>query len=291
MPKSNEQIRREYNAKSLPSQLGIAADDLVRIAVGGLSGGMVDQALGGDNVERTREARVRAGITGDVANVGGMALGLKGGGAAIKSTVGAARAAPTAMSLVPKAGLPTALRYLTGTAGPGLVPAASRAVTLKGAGKLAGLAGLLGLSIAGRQDDTPAVAVKPAAPAQAKTVATKAPAAAERGPTPFERQLAFVDSMFRGPLTLREAQAASGMLPAPPKPQTDKDAAFGDTAAISRAIFQNDINNAIEKGKTDPAAGQELTAKALEQRFARQAALFGTNPMNLAYATQPQSDE
>lgn len=101
---------------------------------------------------------------------------------------------------------------------------------------------------------------------------------------PQERMSAFLDTMLRGPLTLREAQAASNMLPAPAKPRTASDVVLGETAKLSQQIYADQIAQATEMAKTDPDAARDATARATDAYFARQAGLVGFNPLQLAQA-------
>lgn len=298
MPKTNDEIRRSYGALPWYKQVGVAAADIANIAGNGVTFGQgnrfADWVLGnkpGTAANLHHEATVRAGLAGDVANVGSMLLGGRGVLAAGQKAVGAVRAAPAAVQLAKTAGPGTAARYMLGTAGPGIVPAAKLAAPkLSTIAKGTGIAALLGLSASGRQDATPAQAVEqPKALAKAPTIAAVAKDA-DRTPTPQERQLAFVDSLFRGPLTMREAQMATGMLPAAGKPRSSKDIVTGDAAALSQAIFQNDIANAEKLAESDPEGARALTAKAMEAEFSRRAGLAGLNPMNLAQASMMQGD-
>ena len=274
MPKTNAQIQQEYNALPWLSQMGVAADDMIRIAGSAVSGGLADQLDGPDGADRTHEARVRAGIAGDIANVGGMVAGLKGAGAVAKGAVSAARAAPTALSLAKTAGLGTAARYLTGTAGPGLVPAAGR-ITLATAGKLAGLAGLLGLSIAGRQDATPAAPAKSPQPVQQ---ALKQGREAAPAVTPYERQLAVLDMILKSPnMSMADLRDVTGMLPARPKPPSSGDVAIGQAALRADALYKQQVANAL--ANTDPELGAKALEKAKAADFNRWATLAGRNPL------------
>lgn len=103
---------------------------------------------------------------------------------------------------------------------------------------------------------------------------------AQRQPTPQERMLAYVDTLLRGPVTLREAQAAAGMIPAPTKPVSAKDKIAASAANIADTQFQLDLaaTQKMQAGEEQDAA----RAKAADAYFRRQAALLGVNPMQLA---------
>lgn len=109
-----------------------------------------------------------------------------------------------------------------------------------------------------------------------------APAAAKT--TPQEKQLAFLDNVFGGALTLNQATAATAMLPAAGKPQSAKDKLYGDAAAISQQIFANQVKQAEALAGADPAAAKDAVAKATDEYFKRQGGLLGFNPMNLQMA-------
>lgn len=65
-------VQAEYDAMPWYSQLGTAADDLVRIGADGISFGGLDTLLGPEAKKLTDEARIRAGWAGTAADVGGM---------------------------------------------------------------------------------------------------------------------------------------------------------------------------------------------------------------------------
>jgi len=299
MPKTNEQIHAEYAALPWYSKLGTAAADIFSIGgnsltFGGTNAvaralvrhqtGLPDSVVGPAQDEVMHESRVRAGLAGDAMNVGGMLYGGRGVLAAGKAGLNAVRAAPTVATLARTAGPGTALRYVTGTAGPGLVPVAARALPSLGTiGKAAGLATLLGLSISGRQDATPAA---PVATPQ-KAAAPKAQVAAPMELSPQDRQLAALDTILRSPnKTLSDLTAVTGMLPRPKQTST-KDALVGQTAQLSQAIFQAQVSDATKlhaEGKITEDEAKAMNAKALEAHFQRQAGIVGLNPLNLVQA-------
>lgn len=286
-PKSNAQIQQEYAALPFLNQLGVAGRDLVRVGESGLTGGLLDRAMGPDQVEETRQAAVRAGLAGDVANVAGMVTGLKGAGAVAKGVVGAARALPTALSLVPTAGIGTAARYLTGTAGPGVVPVAAP-IAASTLGKGAGVLGLLGLAASQRQDATNATPVAPAAPAVAAAPANAAQAAAALAqPSPQEQALAAAGALLQGPVSYRQFAAVANALPniaASTFKQTNKDKAVGIANSIADQTFQNESAAAMALG-TD-AARQTALAKARDNYLASLRQNSGANPLQQALGAQ-----
>ena len=281
----------------MSNALGRAArafGDTINIGVNAATGGLFNRGIGylmgasPDQVDAIN-ARMRAntGVGGDLASGIGQVYGfgkLMGAG---RATIGAVRAAPQAAALVPTAGIGTAARFLTGRAGPGLVPVvAATAPKASTVAKAAGAAGLIGLNLAAGRDGTvtpaPAPAAAPERPVEAALAAGRTLPAEI---TPYERQLAALNAIFKSPnATLSDLQSATGMLPARPKPPTAKDNVLSETAALSQAIFQNDIKNAEELAKTDPEGARALTAKAMEAEFQRRAGLVGLNPMNIAQA-------
>lgn len=263
MPRTNQEIQQEYAGKGALAKLGIAADDIVRIAASGLTGGLIDDVLGGGNSERTREARVRAGLAGDVANVGGMVAGLKGAG-----------------------GLVRAVRSI-----PRPAVALTRGAMAKGAGVL----GLLGLSVAGRQEDTAPAAVSNGRPdntplAKSLQVARDATLNARdwaanipEAPTPAERATAVADAILSRPHTLREAQAAVGLLPAPSK-QTAKDRVFATYSSIADSLFAEQLAQASKI--SDPQKAAEAKSAATREYLRNVGAALGSSPAAMLTAEQ-----
>lgn len=300
MAKSNDEIRREYAARSIPGQIGQAALDIANIGGNALAFGLPNRiaetvmgAPSGAADEVTRQARVRAGLAGDVANVAGM---VRGGGLALggaKNVVSAVRAAPVAATLARTAGLPTAARYLTGTAGAGLVPAAAKAGAKATAGTLAkgaGVLGLLGLSVAGRQEAGDASAVR--APA-AKSAAAATPKPAKReitiaDATAQDRAMAFLNNVLSKPLTLGEYERAAGTLPVVASVGTKQpriaDVAGQRALEQSQILFQNEIDQATKLAETDPIGARALVAQSLQDQYARESALAGVNNQSEALA-------
>lgn len=266
MAKTNAQINAEFSAKSPLEKLGIAGSDIVRIAASGLTGGLVDTVAGGDNVERTREARVRAGLAGDAVNVGGMVLGLKGAGAALRGGYNAVRALPVA--------------------------ATSPAALAKGAGVLA----LLGTSVAGRQEDTPAA--KPA-PATTKAAVDKSLASGSQAEaakvTPQDRALQAIDAILSRPHSLNEFTAATNALPgvaAVSTKQSSRDKIFGAVASLSDTLYAAELANAE---KLTGEARDAAVLKATENYKNNLLAPLGVDPTKQAlaaiYAQQAQAQE
>lgn len=298
---SNEQIRRDYAAQPWYSQLGTATTDMIKIAANGLTGNLVNRvsekiagAPSGAADEVLRQAKVRAGLAGDVAQVAGTVLGLKGLGGAAGGVKAAVRVAPTAMSVAKAAGPLTAAKLLINRAGPGLVAlpeAMSGMAKAKGAAKLAGLAGLLGLSMSGRQEDAAAPAVAPPEPA-AEPAAAEAPL---RLPTPQERQLAELDMILRSPNhTMSDLKAVTGMLPAPLKPPTIPQAELGKSMELSQALYAAQVKAAqddLTAGSIDEATARAQVGKALEAHLNRRAMFSGNNPLNLAQAQMFSQDD
>jgi hypothetical protein len=294
MPKSVEQIRKEYAEQGILSKIGTAAADIANIggnAVGfGLPNRFAEWAMGAESGaadERTREARIRAGLAGDVTNVAGQVYSLVRGAGAAKSTIGAVRAAPTAVAVGKSAGPVQAAKFLLNKAGPGVVPAAaplSKAALAKGAGLL----GLIGLTVAGRPGDEEPVAARPAAAAARAAAATPE---AEAVITPQDRQLAFVDTLLRGPVTLREAQAATSMLPAPAKAQTNKDKLYGATDELAQSIFASQVAGARELAATDPVGAKAIVEKATDEYYKRRIAILGVDPGKLELANLLNAEE
>jgi hypothetical protein len=146
--------------------------------------------------------------------------------------------------------------------------------------------GLIGNPKGGKK--APVQATPAPAPARARQPVEESLAigrTAEPVITPHDRQLAFLDTVFRGPLTMREAAAYSQMLPQQAsKAPTAKDTVLGETAKLSQAIYQNAIDQATELAKTDPEGARAITEKATAEYFNRQAGLVGFNPVQLAQA-------
>lgn len=298
-----------------------AFGDTINIGVNSATGGLFNRGIGalmgasGEQVDRMNQGmRQRTGVSGDLAAGIGSLYGLgkvtRAGGAVI----GAARAAPTAAALVPTAGISTAARFLVGRAGPGLVPvvaatAPKASTVLKAA---AGL-GIVGSSLADGMSSrvTPAASttgVGPqgkytpeqlaareayiANPVESSLAAGRAATAAL---TPYDRQLAALDTIFKSPnATLTDLQAATGMLPAPPRARTAKDTAFGQTAELSRQIYESQIASiAAQKdaGEITDAQAQLATKQAMEAEFQRQSGMQGLNPMNMMQAQMMTPDE
>jgi hypothetical protein len=70
-PRDPKVVQAEYDKMPWYSQLGTAADDLVRIGASGISFGGIDRLLGPEQQKLTEEARMRAGWAGTAADVGG----------------------------------------------------------------------------------------------------------------------------------------------------------------------------------------------------------------------------
>lgn len=302
MRKSEQQILKEYNSKGALERLGIQLRDNVAILGNGLSFGLANRVAQGvtgasdealENYER--EQRIRTGLMGDVANVAGMLVGGKGVLSAGRGAIKAARAAPTAARLATTAGPATAARYLTGRAGPGLVPVAapvSRAAMGKGAlGALGGL-GLVGYSAAGRMDDTPtgAPAAEPAVVTEAVDQALAQPAG-DTKITAQDRAMDAINAILARPHTMREFQAATAALPgvaaSTAGKQSDKDKVFGTAMGISEALYQYELEQIAQK-LTGDAKDQAVLA-ATEKYRRNLLETVGADPLKQAVAEAAQA--
>lgn len=290
------------------SRAARAFGDTINVGVNALTGGYFNKGIGalvGASADQVAQAdkvrRDQLGLTGDIAHgIGNAALigrGLKVAGAGLS----AAKALPTAVTLARTAGPATALRFVTGRAGPGLVPVGGGTAlrpTLKGTAATLAATAPVAASVIGGMDST----VTPQGSKSAAwkddpnhidltnpvNVALMAGRAAPVAITPQERQLSALDTILRSPkATLSDLQAVTAMMPAPARRQTDKDAAFGQTAKLSRAIFDNQIASIgaqKDLGEITAEQAQAMTAKAMNEEFQRQAGMQGFNPMNLLQA-------
>jgi hypothetical protein len=102
-PRSEQELQKEYDASPWYSQLGQSADDMVRLAASGISFGQLDKWLGPEEAKKTAEARTRAGLAGDVAEIGGSVMSPVTQGVSVLGNV-AARAAPGLLSRMGIAG-------------------------------------------------------------------------------------------------------------------------------------------------------------------------------------------
>lgn len=103
-------------------------------------------------------------------------------------------------------------------------------------------------------------------------------------PTPQERALAFVDTVLRGPVTMREAQAVSGMLPAPAKPQTAKDTLFGQYGSALDSAYRMQIasiQSQLTEGKTDDAGARKAAESASKEYLQMLGGVLGANGLML----------
>jgi hypothetical protein len=64
-------MQAEYDAKPWYAKAGIAADDIMRIGAEGMTRGGLDKVLGPEEQAKTQAAHERAGLAGDVAQIGG----------------------------------------------------------------------------------------------------------------------------------------------------------------------------------------------------------------------------
>lgn len=126
--------------------------------------------------------------------------------------------------------------------------------------------------------------VEQPAPAQAVAAALDAGRTADQPFTPQERMLAYLDTVLQGPVSLRQAQAVSGMLPAPAKVPTIRDQELGRTAQLSRDVFADTIGRLQAQFQNKEITEKQLreaTGKATDAYFRRNAGLVGLNPNNL----------
>ena len=92
-------------------------------------------------------------------------------------------------------------------------------------------------------------------------------------------------SILSGPVTLREAQAAVGMIPKKPGPLSPKDTALSEYNKIADSLYQQQITQAAELAKSDKEAGIKAQEAATKQYLlSRGAALQGALPTNLSLA-------
>lgn len=114
----------------------------------------------------------------------------------------------------------------------------------------------------------------------------------EKKLTPQEKQLAYLDSVFGGALTLNQAAAATSMLPASPKPRSEKDITQGLMRETSQAVFADAVKQATALEGVDPEGAKLLVEKAREDYFQRLASTMGFNPLNLGMAQMlPDGEE
>ena len=132
-----------FNALPWPQRLGTAADDIVRLMANGASFGYADKLAGlasgeGTQAERAKSqaAHDRAGVAGDVAEIGGGAL----------PALGAYRAGITAANLVPK-GITGVAGLLGRTAGAAIDGGAYGAISASGHDQDVGHGALTGAAI------------------------------------------------------------------------------------------------------------------------------------------------
>lgn len=123
------------------------------------------------------------------------------------------------------------------------------------------------------------VALPQARPAAPKAVILPGTAA---DLTPAERQAAFVDSLFRHPLTLEQATAATGIMQKPDKQRTYKDSIIPDLVNQSTELYKEAVAQAT--AEPDTAKAQEMLTQARKDHFNRVLPLAGGNPLNVASA-------
>lgn len=98
--------------------------------------------------------------------------------------------------------------------------------------------------------------------------------------TPQDRLLAYVDNILRGPATIREVQAAAGLIPQQGKPPSGRDQAVGTASSIADATYTAEL----QKAQTidDQATQDAEIQKATDRYFNRVATLSGANVGNLS---------
>lgn len=108
----------------------------------------------------------------------------------------------------------------------------------------------------------------------------------KRALSPQEQAAAFVASQFDGPLSIGEAAALTGMLPAPAKPQTDRDKAYGVASQIAGAQYQSTLAQAAKTFGTDTPEYRDAYDKATTDYFNRQAGILQFDPLKFGIASQ-----
>ena len=130
----------------------------------------------------------------------------------------------------------------------------------------------------------------PAVAAQSGAVTPVAdPRTVDLTPTvnPQAGQLAFLDALFRRPLTLHQAQVATGLIPAPMKPPTPVDQAKAQNATIADGLFQNavtQLQQQLASGAITKEQQSEAMQKATDDYFRKRVAAVGGNPYNISLA-------
>lgn len=221
-------------------------------------------------------AQVRA--ASPVADTASKVIGVVGGGgiarAALPAAISAGRVALTA---APTIGTRAAALGATSPSYAGTIArvAAPAAAALG-----------LGAFLNNGESAIPAAAAEPKTAAAAGESALAAGRAAPESITPQEAlasRLGVILGSNRA--TMSDLQTAGALVPATIKGQpTQKDQVVGQTAALSQAIFANQVAQANELSKTDPAGAKAVVAKATADYFQRNAGLVGLNPANLAMA-------
>lgn len=107
--------------------------------------------------------------------------------------------------------------------------------------------------------------------------------------TPSDRISAAVDTILRGPFTMRGLATAASALPAPVRPLTPRDNLIAETAAVSKSIADTAIRDAQARaasGEITSEQAQRAVAGALTNWQNRSLALAGANPFQIAQAQQ-----
>jgi hypothetical protein len=142
----------------------------------------------------------------------------------------------------------------------------------------------------------PAVSRAVAGTAAKAATGTAAKAAAKPAVTPakeldmYERQARFVGGLFSGGLSMREAQAASGMMPR--RAVLDpKDHATAVATELTQAQYAQRIASAERLKESDPDAAVAERDSATKELLDRMLLLSGANPANMALAQLPGMEE
>jgi hypothetical protein len=288
---TNAQITAAHDALPWYSRWGQNLQDLAAIGGNALSFGganKVAQMVTGASDQRVADyehaQRVRAGLLGDAAQAVGTVYG---GGIALKAGKEALAGVRAAVPLS-KVGIAKGM----------VAEAMPSGITKMGAAKVAGALGLAGLSYAGRQDPTVNPMVPPTvAPAAVDPVTASLAAgrnAVSAPLTPHEMMLAHLDTLLNRPMTMRAAQAISGMLPAPAKPVGPKETLLGQTGNLSEGMYQADLaaaKKARDAGTIDDLALDKANSKAVYDYFMRNTGLVA-NPLSFAQANMlPSPDQ
>lgn len=282
-------------ANTINAGVNAATGGMFNRSIGALMGLTPEQVQAG-----TADMRASVGTAGDIAtglgSVYGAGKALAGAGMIARGAKAAVGTVPTAVSLIPTAGLGTAARYIAGRAGPGIVPVAEALPSLtKGQiAKAAGAAALFGAPIIAGMDNSvskPAASTTPTPEITAMvkqftdpvTAALAQGKAAPAAVSPYDQQLAALNTILHSPnMTLGDLKAVTTMLPKQNKPWSPKDVITATTNDQSTAMLNQALQEAA--AKADPAEAAAARDKAYQEDFLRKVALLGSNPVNTAQA-------